>query len=196
MNLKPLSEFAGNERKLLGIFGIDVGNHDTKTRHETFSSGYQKVKVINKLSGEYIAFKDKYGDPVYYTFSNKPFNLSFNKTDSEEMFLITLMAIAREAVARGISINGEEIALAIGMPPGTYNQINIDKYYNYYMERGKIYHIDIAVEKEAMISISMLAMLLYLHSAGEPLHSIRICIEKSMRYIWLILVVAQQMYFT
>lgn len=137
MNLKPISEFAGNERKLLGIFGIDVGNHDTKTRHESFSSGYQKVKVINRLSSEYIAVTDKYGDPVYYTFSNKPFNLSVNKTGSEEMFLITLMAIARESVARGVSINGEEIALAIGMPPGTYNQENIDAYYNYYMERGK-----------------------------------------------------------
>lgn len=137
MALKALSEFTGNERNLLGIFGVDVGNHDTKTRHETFASGYQKVKVINKLAGEYIAFVDKYGEQVYYTFGNRPFNLSYNKTDSEEMFLITLMAIAREAVARGISLNGDEIALAIGMPPGTYNQNNIDKYYHYYMERGK-----------------------------------------------------------
>ena len=92
MALKALSEFTGNERNLLGIFGVDVGNHDTKARHETFASGFQKVKVINKLAGEYIAFADKYGEQVYYTFDNKPFNLSFNKTDSEEMFLITLMA--------------------------------------------------------------------------------------------------------
>lgn len=135
--MKALSEFTGNERKLLGIIGIDVGNHDTKTRHKTFSSGFQKVKVVNKLSSEYIVFTDKYGEPVYYTFENKPFNLSYNKTESEEMFIISLMAIAREAVARGISLNGDEIDLAIGMPPGMYNQKNIDNYSHYYMERGK-----------------------------------------------------------
>ena len=137
MTLKPLKEFTGNERKLLGTFGVDVGNHDTKTRHTVFASAFDKSKVINKLSGEYITFNDKYGEPVFYSYSNKPFNLSLKKTINEDMFLITLMAIAREAVARGILLNGDEIALAIGMPPGMYNQKNIDNYYNYYMERGK-----------------------------------------------------------
>ena len=136
MKLKALSEYTGNERKLLGLFGIDVGNHDTKTRHDTFASGFTKTEVINRLASEYIVVEGKNGDPTYYTFTNKPFNLTNNKTETEDMFLLTLMAIAREAVARGILLNGDEIDLAIGMPPGTFNQRNIDVYSSYYKERG------------------------------------------------------------
>ena len=42
MNLKPLQDFSGEERSILGLFGIDVGNHDTKSRHTVFASGYKK----------------------------------------------------------------------------------------------------------------------------------------------------------
>ena len=28
MNLKPLQDFSGEERSILGLFGIDVGNQD------------------------------------------------------------------------------------------------------------------------------------------------------------------------
>lgn len=43
MNLKPLQDFSGEERSILGLFGIDVGNHDTKSRHTVFASGYKKI---------------------------------------------------------------------------------------------------------------------------------------------------------
>ena len=137
MELKPLNSFTGTERKLLGLFGVDAGNHDTKSRHTTFASGFQKSSVVNKLASEYIEMTDKNGENYFYTVTNTPFNLSTKKTESEDMFIITMIAVAKEAVSRGISIDGDEIDLAIGMPPGMYTQANVDVYYEYYMSRGK-----------------------------------------------------------
>lgn len=137
MILKKLNDFPETEKNLLGLFGVDVGNHDTKTRNTTFASGYKTTSVVNKLNTDYISMIVD-GDKQYFVLQNAPFNTSFDKTKTEEMFVITLFAIAKEAIARGISLNeNAEIDIAIGMPPGAYNDKMISAYREYYLSRGK-----------------------------------------------------------
>ena len=49
------------------------------------------------------------------------------------MWILSLFSIAKEAIARGISISNKEgIVLAIGMPPGDFNERNAIAYKEYY----------------------------------------------------------------
>lgn len=142
MSLTPLKKFTGIERQLLGLFGVDVGNHDTKSRHCDFVSGFKESKVANQLAKEYVEMEKSKADgtmeKVYYTFCENPFYYTNDKTQGESMFILTLMAIAKEAIARGICISdNEDIALAIGMPPGMFTKDTIEDYRRYYESRGK-----------------------------------------------------------
>jgi plasmid segregation protein ParM len=140
MELTPLNTFTGIERQLLGLFGIDAGNHDTKSRHTDFVSGFQKLRAVNRLREEYLVITspDDEKKATYYAFTESPFELSNDKTSNEDMFIITLMSIAKEALARGISIsNNEEIALSVGMPPGYFMDSIIESYKTYYLTKGR-----------------------------------------------------------
>ena len=136
MSLKELNEYTGVERNLIGLFGIDAGNYDTKSRHNTFTSGLTLKRVRNCLSNDFIQFS---GSKVYYVLSSEPNPAWENKTESEDMFVMTMFAIAKEALARGISIcQKEEIVLSIGMPPGDFNKANVEKYKQYYESRKNV----------------------------------------------------------
>ncbi|RGE17134.1 ParM/StbA family protein [Desulfotomaculum sp. OF05-3] len=138
MNLKPLQDFSGEERSILGLFGIDVGNHDTKSRHTVFASGYKKDLVLNKLATEYIEIENN-GVTEYYTPTLEPFNFANDKTATDEMWILSLFSIAKEAIARGISISNKEgIVLAIGMPPGDFNEKNAIAYKEYYRPGSEV----------------------------------------------------------
>jgi len=132
-----LSSLSDTKGQLLSIFGVDVGNHDTKSRHSTFVSGFDKSMVVNNLSKEYLEFQNA-DEKTFYTSMTTPFNYSLDKTKTEDMFILTLMSIAKEAIARRITLcNGENIVLAIGMPPGMFNAANISSYEKYYKDRSQ-----------------------------------------------------------
>lgn len=134
--LKELEEYTGTERELMGLFGVDVGNYDIKARHLAFTSSLTLKRVKNGLSTEFIQFA---GDDDTWILSPEPFASWNNKTESNDMFILTMFAIAKEAMCRGISISRKEsISLSVGMPPGDYNKENVEKYKKYYEDRKNV----------------------------------------------------------
>lgn len=143
---QALKSFPVKEANILRTFGIDVGNYATKSRHSTLISGYTQNKYNNELAAKALIM-GKGNEKIYYTSSEKPFQYSVDKTKDDFMFNLTMMSVAQEALRRGVLLTGgEEINLAIGMPPGDFIGSRVQQYKDYYMKRGN----DIEFEYEGV----------------------------------------------
>lgn len=134
-------------QKALSI-GVDVGNFDTKTQSTVIPSGFVAYKKVPFGNNGYIFYNG-----MYYMSDPKRFPYVEDKTENENMFILTLIAIAKEIednakkrneknMAAGktvLGVQGEidkikDINLGIGLPLSHYNR-NKDKYIAYYNER-------------------------------------------------------------
>lgn len=115
------------------IIGIDHGYEQMKTVHSCFKT------AITKVSGRPSSLEDilQY-DNQYYTLNGKDVRAIevHDKAESEEFFLLTLAALAKECNYRGIRKG--EIRLATGLPPKWYYS-QAQSFQNFLSKRKKLF---------------------------------------------------------
>ncbi len=113
------------------IIGIDNGNANTKTIHTTFTSGITMHDLKPPMADEIIKFRDK-----YYTLSSRRNTYTRDKTKSENCFILSLFAIAKEIIEDGKYEPEMDIDLAVGLPPEHYSLLK-DKFASYFKSYGE-----------------------------------------------------------
>lgn len=93
------------------LIGVDHGNKQIKTAHgEPFVSGLQQS--LTRPFGQSLQYCG-----TYYTLSNERIPFHKDKTEDDRFFVLTLIAIAEEITARGLSEKEQQhIQLAVGRP--------------------------------------------------------------------------------
>lgn len=161
--------------------GVDVGNFDTKTQNTSFPSGFEIATSIPYGVDEYLKFNN-----VIYIPSDDRFAYVRDKTENENCFILTLMAISKELLfcahqgvenkhKRGIERSVQEelsdvktVNLGIGLPPTHMGNLS-EKLINYYKVRFKDgisyefsgYHFNFSVEKVRCYPQDMAALVTY-----------------------------------
>ena len=108
------------------IIGIDHGNGNMKTAHCVFPCGYvsQKNEPSSLFTDEILKY-----DGRYYMLDASSQAYRVDKYNSEDCYILTLFAIAKELVERAREENreftgfvGKEIVLAVGLPPAHFEE--------------------------------------------------------------------------
>lgn len=94
------------------VIGLDVGNYNAKTVTQCFVSGLQEVGK-DAIFDNLITYQGR-----SHTLSSTRLPMQTDKTKSEEMLLLSFMAIAMELKANGVPGGSYDLALAVGLPPG------------------------------------------------------------------------------
>lgn len=167
--------------KRVKTIGVDVGNFDTKTQSTSFPSGFDTVAAVPYGCNEYLKYKGK-----FYIPSDERFPYVRNKTENENCFILTLMAISKELIfsavqasddkkRRGIERSVQEelddveiVNLGVGLPPTHMSGLS-DKLINYYRTRFRDgidyeysgYHFKYGVEKIRCYPQDMAALVTY-----------------------------------
>lgn len=96
------------------VIGIDHGNSQVKTVHETFTSGITAHGTAKpSLPTDIILY-----DGNYFTISSRREPYKRDKTTDEKCFIMTLFALAKEIESSNQYSDGEmEVYLAVGLPP-------------------------------------------------------------------------------
>lgn len=170
--------------------GVDIGNYDTKTQSTTIPSGFVSYKQVPFGNNDYIFYNG-----AYYVTNPKRFAYVKDKSDDDNMFILSLIAIAKEivytaqkkcekSIVKGKpatdmqeEINKiDSINLGIGLPLSDYNRIK-DKYINYYKERFnegisydfKNYHINLKLKCIECYPQDFAAVVTYLPSNPQSI---------------------------
>lgn len=167
--------------KRVKTIGVDVGNFDVKTQSTSFPSGFDIVATVPYGCNEYLKYDGK-----FYIPSDERFPYVRNKTENENCFILTLMAISKELIfsaaqasddkkRRGVErsiqeeLNDVEVVnLGVGLPPTHMSGLS-DKLLNYYRNRFKEsidyeysgYHLKYSVEKLRCYPQDMAALVTY-----------------------------------
>lgn len=113
------------------IIGVDNGNANTKTVNHNFVSGLTEHDVRPPMAQDLILF-----DGRFYTLSNKRNIYKRDKTHDENTYILTLFAIAKEIITRGLYSKDEmRIILGVGLPPGHFGRGHKD-FMNYFLQNG------------------------------------------------------------
>lgn len=94
------------------VVGLDVGNYNSKTTTQCFVSGVEEVGK-EAIFDNLLHYNDR-----SYTLSSVRMPVQTDKTESQEMLLLSLIGIARELIANGISGGTYDLVLSVGLPPG------------------------------------------------------------------------------
>lgn len=115
------------------IFGIDHGNGNIKGITVNIPLGLVRyaTKPGRFMNEDILEYQG-----AYYTLSDKRMPFKEDKTSDEEYFILTLFVLMKEAEAKGISLNGKDIILGVGLPPADFGQQAV-KFRNYFMERSQ-----------------------------------------------------------
>jgi len=109
------------------IIGVDTGNRCIKTINHTFVAGLVEYAMRPPIYSEVLEYNGK-----YYTLTNERLSYLEDKTESDEYFILTLFAIAKEIKTRGISTDGIiGITLAVGLPPAHIGRLQ-DEFVKYF----------------------------------------------------------------
>ena len=100
------------------LFAIDKGNFAVKTPNTMFPSGLVELPGKETIAQtDIIEFRNS-----VYALSSKRLPYMRDKTSSEDFFILSLFAIAKELEYWGVNSPLEEIDLAVGLPPEHYNR--------------------------------------------------------------------------
>ncbi len=125
------------------IFGIDVGNYNTKSQNTTMASGYEEYLSKPLLAERILEYEGKYYVP---NIDNRiPYKI--DKTENDQYLVLTLMSIAEEILfvlkrdgkiqdAQAEISKIKSIKLGVGLPPGHFNHY-AKKTSDYYLDRMK-----------------------------------------------------------
>lgn len=114
------------------IIGVDNGNANTKTSHTVFVSGIRSHDLRPPMMDEVLEFNNK-----FYTLSNKRNTYIRDKTKSDDCFILTLFALAKEILYQDkYEESTIPLYLATGLPPEHYSLLR-EKFAQYFLSYGK-----------------------------------------------------------
>ena len=119
------------------IIGIDTGNSNMKTPNYVFPSGLTHYgNNPPPIKGETIYF-----DGEYYSLSAVPLPYMYDKSENDDFFILSLIAIAKELMndyPDQMEIM-EKVVLAVGLPP-THLPTLQERYADYFRRNGEPIH--------------------------------------------------------
>lgn len=131
---------------LKNVYGIDVGNYDTKSALECTSSAYTELSTLPLWEDEYLNYNGMYYIPSASRPAIVKDKTSENAKDRE--IILALMAIGKETLARlekkNITDKAEKqdaiskikrINIAVGLPPRYMSKEKAMQTENYYHEK-------------------------------------------------------------
>lgn len=115
------------------LISVDHGNKQVKTAHKIFTSGLRESAVRPALGEEYIEYQGR-----YYALTNQRLSYRRDKSSDESYFVLTLFAIAYEALAANAYNESGTLSvdLLIGLPPAHYGAQY--KRFEAYFARGQV----------------------------------------------------------
>ena len=118
------------------VIGVDTGNRCIKTRHFTYVSGVTEVSTSAPSAQEELIWYQQSGSKKSkHVLLPERFGYLLEKDTTEEYFVLTLFAIAKELEARNIlPVNVIDVKLAVGLPPRDY--VRMKPRYLTYFGRG------------------------------------------------------------
>ena len=115
------------------IIGVDTGNRCIKTASQVFISGLKESNKEMPFKHGILHYNRK-----YFMLSQKRISYLQDKTESDEYFVLTLFAIAKEIDKRNIDTSGTvHIVLGVGLPPSHLPRLK-SRFKNYFSNRGHI----------------------------------------------------------
>lgn len=113
------------------LIAIDHGNKQIKTIHKIFTSGVRRSDT-RPICEDFMEYEG-----VYYSLTNQRIPFIWDKSSSEDFFILTLFAIAYEIEARDEYSKDEinDVDLAVGLPPAHYGSLK--KRFEDYFRRTK-----------------------------------------------------------
>ena len=128
------------------IMGIDHGNGNIKTASCVFPYGFKKqeTKPSELFSKDILEYKGN-----YYSLIPNRFSYELDKTKNENCLILTLFAIAKEAVNREMADKddfdfkkdftgyvGKDVVLSVGLPPAHFEKQR-DNFKKYFKDASK-----------------------------------------------------------
>jgi plasmid segregation protein ParM len=115
------------------VFGIDHGNGNIKSQSQCIPCGLVRYTTEpgRFMNEDILEYKG-----MFYTLSESRMPYKSDKTTDSEYFILTLFILALESKSRGISINGKELILGIGVPPADFSQ-QAGKFRQYFLDEAK-----------------------------------------------------------
>lgn len=112
------------------ILGIDHGNSAIKTENMQFVSGVA-MSDFRPPMGDYIEY-----DGMYYILTEKRIPYMWDKTLTDDYFILTLFAMAKEIRLRGLDTT-QDVILAVCLPPQHFGSMR-NPFRDYFMNRQRI----------------------------------------------------------
>ncbi|NDO37711.1 ParM/StbA family protein [Anaerotruncus colihominis] len=120
------------------IIGCDSGNKLIKTRNTVTLAGIERLPAKPAVSPP-DPMDILLIDSLYYSISNTRLRYEPDKSINDNHLYLTLIAIAKELRARGMSPKNE-IILAAGLPPGHMSSAKLaENYRNYFLRNGGMF---------------------------------------------------------
>lgn len=126
------------------IVAVDNGNGNTKTEHCVFKTGLDKYNSEPTVTKDYIKINGS-----YYVAGENHMTYQGDKTESEDCYILTMIAVVRELKFRHIT--NAKVILALGLPLAWCDTQNKNAFKNYMKQQpevdieycGDTYHIEI-----------------------------------------------------
>ena len=120
------------------IIGCDSGNKLIKTRNTVTLAGIERLPAKPAVSPP-DPLDIRLIHSLYYSISNTRLRYEPDKSINDNHLYLTLIAIAKELRARGMSPKNE-IILAAGLPPGHMSSAKLaENYRNYFLRNGGMF---------------------------------------------------------
>lgn len=115
------------------LIGVDHGNSQIKTAHCVFPTAL-KTYMMDPGIGNILEYDD-----VCYSIASEDMPIKTDKTEDNTFFILTLIAIAEELLARQkahhLDFNRAiDVKLAVGLPPGYFNKERRDQFNAYFAQ--------------------------------------------------------------
>lgn len=109
------------------LIGVDHGNKQIKTIHKVFTSGLRRSDS-RPICEDFLEYQG-----TYYSLTNQRIPFTWDKSSSDDFFILTLFAMAYEIENQGAYSSDEinNVELAVGLPPAHYGPLK-RKFENYF----------------------------------------------------------------
>ena len=120
------------------IVGVDHGYGNMKTAHRVFRTGVECMEEEPIVSKNFVRYKDK-----FYVIGESHLVYQGNKTDSEDCYILTLVALAEELKFRGL--HEANVILAVGLPLAWMKSQGAD--FRHYLMKEQELHFEFRKER-------------------------------------------------
>ena len=120
------------------IVGVDHGYGNMKTAHRVFRTGVECMEEEPIVSKNFVRYRDK-----FYVIGESHLVYQGNKTDSEDFYILTLVALAEELKFRGL--HEANVILAVGLPLAWMKSQGAD--FRHYLMKEQELHFEFRKER-------------------------------------------------